>query len=275
MISLQLHNLTKSFPTADGAAIPALKNASVVIEPSEFVVVIGHNGSGKTTLLNLLAGEFQPDSGTISANIDGRDMDWAALPAPQRGQYVARVQQAPERGTVSDLTVLENLRLCQLPGAPSPFQSGLSAAARTALMDMLAGSVLQEKADALAGNLSQGQRQLLALEMALLRAPQLLLLDEHTASLDRRNATLCMARAEQASRRDRITVLMVTHDLGLAARYGDRLLILSDGHVTQNLAGESKNRLELGDIADLCGFWTRDVEDRLSSTERNDQPQNN
>lgn len=243
--------------TGDGSVV-ALAGVDLDVPPGQFAVIVGANGSGKTTLLRLVAGDFAPTSGTIAVRNGTAEIDWTEVPAWERASGpapTARVQQDPKAGTVGGMTVLENVRLYAHSGrVPSPVRFGLShdemAAATEGLARVGLGSRLRSRVSELSG----GQRQILALFLAALRRPAFLLLDEHTASLDRNNARNCLAMTEIIAREAGTTVLMVTHNLSDALAVGDRLLVLRDGRITADLEGDAKRNLKLPALLDLCGY---------------------
>lgn len=253
MIGLRLKQISKRFVAPDGGAIIALEDLSVEIAPGQFVVVVGPNGSGKSTLLNLVAGQEHPDLGTVTANIEGRDRDWTHVSSRRRSRYVARIHQDPAAGTAGDLTVSEHLRLGELSRVPIPFLTAVPSRSRKTMGDRLS-SALSTKVDANVSELSHGQRQLLALEMAAARSAQILLLDEPTASLDRDNAAFCMRRTRELQTQLHTTILLVTHDMAIAAQFGDRLLVLRDGRLQADMAGVEKAALKPEDVFHLCRF---------------------
>ena len=243
--ALRMEGVSKWFGTGSGLEVRALHELSLQVPPGQFVTIVGHNGSGKSTLLNVVAGDFPPDSGTITVAGTAAPTRWTRRTRSARASRIARVHQDPERGTVPELTVQENLRMAVLKhGIPSPLPHRPSAALRDTFLRRLRGIGLEEKLDSPAGTLSGGQRQLLALELALLRQPALLLLDEHTASLDRRNAAACMETTVRLAADAGVTVLHVTHNLLDALHYGDRLLVMRDGTISADLTGEARSGIE-------------------------------
>jgi len=254
MLALRIQNVSKRFVYPGGNSVEALRDVSVNIQPSEFVMIVGANGSGKSTFLNVIAGQMVPDSGAIYATVDKRERNWSTASARSRGRLVARVHQDPRAGSVDDLSVLENLRLSTFAGLPSPLLPSLFGTRKRQLQGIIAQTPLSDKGAALAGELSQGQRQLLALEMAAGRNVKLFLLDEHTASLDRANAAATMVRTEQLCSALGATTLMITHDLLIAKQYGNRLLVFQDGRIASDIQGSDKRALTVADIARLSGF---------------------
>jgi putative ABC transport system ATP-binding protein len=231
----------------------ALDNISLAIAKGEFVIIVGPNGSGKSTLMKVLSGRERVSSGAITAVVDGRRQDWGRLNGRTR-RAIGQIRQDPVGGTVDELTVAENLRFASLARLPLPFRRALPSAWRRLAQDKLRETSLAAKADVFASELSHGQRQLLALEMAAARSVQLLLLDEPTASLDRKNSNFCMQRVEDLRAQLTATTLLVTHDMLIAAKHGDRLLILRDGRIAADLTGDEKAKLRPEDIFRLSGF---------------------
>lgn len=253
---LQLNGLYKSFNDNRSGRVFALRDINAEIQPSEFAVIVGPNGSGKTTLLNIVAGEHAPDAGYV--RLLGKDgaIRIDHLPAWTRARHVARVYQDPSRGTAAGLTVWENLRLACVNGSiPSPFRFVPRRRNKAWFRERLRRIGLEDKMPSRVADLSQGQRQLLALELVMVRnpVPSLLLLDEHTASLDQTNARQCLEATARLCRETGTTVLMVTHDLTSAIRYGDRLLVLREGRLAADVHGNEKQRLDAKALFEMCG----------------------
>ena len=225
--------------TADERA--ALDGVSLDLTAGEFAVVIGSNGAGKSTLLNVIAGSEPLDAGSIE--IDGTDV--TRWPQHRRARLVARVLQDPRLGTLPALTVEENLALADMRATGAGFASALTGSRRARYAEALApfGLGLEARLGARAGVLSGGQRQVLALAMAVIAAPRVLLLDEHCAALDPKTAELVMAATLHAIAAGPLTTLMVTHNMQHAIRYGGRLLMMATGRVLLDVAREEKARL--------------------------------
>jgi putative ABC transport system ATP-binding protein len=255
MYGIRITGLTKSFPSTGSGLVYALSDLDIDIDPGQFVVVVGANGSGKTTLLNILAGDYPPDCGTIELRSSHATVNWLALARWDRAAYLARVHQDPRRGTAPGMTVWENLRLASSRSpVPSPFRFATTQHDQRWHLERLMGLGLAEKIDSRIDDLSQGQRQLLALELAMLREPAVLLLDEHTASLDQANAAKCLEATVRLSQRTSTTVIMVTHNLLDALRYGERLIIMRDGRIVEDLDGDDKRHLDMPRLLSLCGY---------------------
>jgi putative ABC transport system ATP-binding protein len=226
----------------------ALDRVSAEIAPGSFTLVIGSNGAGKSTLLAAISGAVALDAGRIE--IDGEDV--TRSPEHRRAKRVARVLQDPMLGTLPSLTVAENLALAEMRAAGPAFSRALTRArrARYAAALELFGLGLEARLEARAGVLSGGQRQVLALAMAAISEPQVLLLDEHCAALDPRTAELVMAATLRAVAAGRLTTLMVTHNMQHAIRYGDRVLMMHAGRIVLDAAGPEKVALSVESLVE-------------------------
>lgn len=224
----------------------ALNDIDLRLEDGSFTVVVGTNGAGKTTLLNAVAGSARPAAGQIL--IDGQDV--GAWPVHRRAAFAARVFQDPMIGTAPSLTIEENLALAQLRGRKRGFGMALNAPRRTLYRELLApfGLGLETRLASAAGLLSGGQRQVLALVMATLARPRVLLLDEHTAALDPRIAELVMKGTADIVTAQQLTTLMITHNMRHALDHGDRLLMMDTGRIKLDLDAGARRDLTVSDL---------------------------
>lgn len=219
----------------------ALDRISLTLEAGNFAVVIGSNGAGKSTLLNAIAGSVALDAGTVEVG----GVDVTRWPEHRRARLVARVMQDPMLGTLPTLTVEENLVLAELRGCGPGLGRALTAATRARHAEALApfGLGLESRLGARVGTLSGGQRQALALAMAVRSAPRVLLLDEHCAALDPKTAERVMQATLRVVGEAHLTTLMVTHNMQHATRFGDRVLMMHEGRVALDASGDEKARL--------------------------------
>jgi putative ABC transport system ATP-binding protein len=238
---LEAKALRKAFHRGTPNERIALNDVSLALSPGDFAVVVGGNGAGKSTLLNAVAGEVQIDSGAIE--IDRRDV--TREPTHRRAAAVARVFQDPLIGTAGPMTIEENLALAERRGRRNGLRLGLTAAARARYREGLAlfGLGLESRMSQKVELLSGGQRQSLALLMAVLTTPKLLLLDEHTAALDPRTAEMVMSATVAAVTRDRLTTLMVTHNMQHALTFGNRLVMMMEGRIIYEADATEKAEL--------------------------------
>lgn len=249
---LELKNVVKAFNRGTVNEKIALSGVDLKVNEGDFVTLIGGNGAGKSTLLNCVAGVFLPDEGEI--RIDGIDV--TRLSEHKRARYLGRVFQDPMMGTAADMTIEENLALAMRRGKWHTLRWGVTGFERKLYREQLARLELglEDRMTTKVGLLSGGQRQALTLMMATLQKPKLLLLDEHTAALDPKTAAKVLAITQEMIMKDRLTTLMVTHNMKDALRYGNRLLMLHEGKPVVDVEGEKKKRLK---VEDLLGLFER------------------
>lgn len=218
------------------------------IEDHEFVSVIGSNGSGKTTLLNLICGTMQPDFGKVM--FDNENV--TSMPEFKRAKRIGRVLQDPKMGTCPNLTILENLALAENKNRGFNFAKAVNKHHEERFRTLLesCGMGLENRMGVLAGSLSGGQRQALALIIATITDIDLLILDEHTAALDPKSSEILMQITHKVVSEKELTTLMVTHNLRYAVEYGSRLIMMHSGEAVMDICGEDKNRLRVEDILD-------------------------
>lgn len=247
---LELQNVTKVFHPGTVNEKIALNDMSLRLDDGEFVTVIGGNGAGKSTMQNIISGVFRPDSGRVL--IDGIDV--TALPEYKRAKYLGRVFQDPSMGTAADMQIEENLALAQRRGRHrSPFRPGITKKEREEYRQLLTelGLGLETRMSAKVGLLSGGQRQALTLLMASLSRPRLLLLDEHTAALDPKTAAKVLEITDRIVKENHLPTLMITHNMRDAIAYGNRLIMLYEGRIVVDVAGEQKQNLTVEDLLAL------------------------
>jgi len=228
-----------------------LKDVELTFSRGEFTVVLGSNGSGKSTLLNLIAGTVRPDYGKIMLE----DSEVTFLPEHRRSRWISRIFQDPLKGTAPDLSLLENLRLASLRTGKKRLVIGTGSDFRRKAAEKVAtlGLGLEEKLDQPMGTFSGGQRQALSLLMAVMSEAKILLLDEPTAALDPRTATVVMELANRLIRQYGLTALLITHQLKDAITYGNRVVLLSEGSVVADRTGESRKSLQVNDLLKWFG----------------------
>lgn len=239
-------DLRKVFNAGTASEKVAIVGIDLRVDTADFVAVIGGNGAGKSTLLNLLGGAYLPDAGRIE--IDGADV--TRVPEYIRATSVARVFQDPMIGTAPTLTVQENMTLALMRSQGRGLRPALSAARRDRFRDALAPLRLglEDRMDTIAGDLSGGQRQALALAMATLVAPKLLLLDEHTAALDPGTSELVMEATVSMVSKGSLTTLMVTHNMEHALSYGSRIVMMDAGRIVADIGAAEKKGLTVTDL---------------------------
>jgi len=249
---LELDGVTKIFNRGSLDEKTALRDVSLTVSRADFVTLIGSNGAGKTTLLNVITGNVPVDDGNVV--IDGRDV--TALPEFKRGKLIGRVFQNPLMGTAAEMTLEENLSMALLRGVSRGLKRGVTEEHRKRYRPILKtlGLGLEDRLGDRVGLLSGGQRQSLAILMATLALPKLLLLDEHTASLDPKTAAVVMDLTERVVTEDNLTTLMVTHNMDQAIRYGNRLIMMHEGRIVLDASGEEKRRLTISEVVERFGL---------------------
>ena len=251
---LDIQTINKTFNPGTINANHALKDLSLHLADGESVAVIGGNGAGKSTLLNAVAGVWSVDSGSI--HLGGIDV--TNLPEYKRAKYIGRVFQDPMMGTAGNMQIEENLALAARRGERRGLKIGITRAEREKFREMLRilDLGLENRLTDKAGLLSGGQRQALTLLMATLQKPKLLLLDEHTAALDPKTAAKVMEVTRTLVNQDRLTTLMITHNMRDAIEYGDRLIMMYEGRIALDISGQEKKNLTVEDLLAKFGQAT-------------------
>ena len=246
---LELKQIYKTFNPGTINEKRALNGVSLTLDDGDFVTVIGGNGAGKSTLLNAMAGTFPVDGGTIS--IDGIDV--TRLPEHKRAKYIGRVFQDPMMGTAATMQIEENLALAARRGQRRSLRPGITRAEREQYKELLKilDLGLEDRLTSKVGLLSGGQRQALTLLMATLKKPKLLLLDEHTAALDPKTAAKVLDTTEKIVQRDKLTTLMITHNMRDAIAHGNRLIMMYEGRIAVDVSGEEKKKLTVEQLLNL------------------------
>ena len=248
MEMLQLNDLHKTFNPGTVNEKVALNGVSLHMEAGDFATIVGSNGAGKSTLFNAITGGFIADEGSIL--LGGQDITFE--PEHQRSKYIGHLFQDPLKGTAPNMTIEENLALAYLRAgtAPNAIFSRISRKDKALFREKLAllDMGLEDRMKQPVGLLSGGQRQALTLLMATLVTPKLLLLDEHTAALDPKTAAKVLEISNKIVQENHLTTLMITHNMRDAIRYGNRLIMMNEGHVIYDVRGEEKTKLEVSDL---------------------------
>jgi len=244
---LQLRGITKIFSRGTVDEVTALDNISLDVNTEDFITIIGSNGAGKTTLLNIIAGVYPPERGG-KIMIGGKDI--TSISEYKHARYVGRVYQDPHIGTAAKMTVEENLAMAIMRGKSRGLRLATNKQRRELSRAVLAplGLGLENRLNALVGTLSGGQRQALALVMATISKPAILLLDEHIATLDPKTAQIVLDLSQTIVAQEKMTTLMVTHNMEIALRYGNRLIMMHEGRVVVDMNQEEKANLTVSDL---------------------------
>jgi putative ABC transport system ATP-binding protein len=243
---IRLDDVAVTFHAGSVNEVRALRGVSLTLHEGELVTVVGSNGAGKSTLLNALAGVVLPERGKVFI----ADHDVTRMVEHRRAQFVGRVFQNPLDGTAAGMTVEENLSLASRRGRRRGLRQAVDERARTDFRDLLAsvGMGLERRLKAPVGLLSGGQRQALTLLMASLARPRILLLDEHTAALDPAAAAQIEAVTVQIATEQRLTTLMVTHNMQQALRIGTRTIMLHQGEIALDVSEEERRGMTVDDL---------------------------
>ena len=244
---LKLENIKKTFNPGTVNEKCALQGLSLHLKPGDFATIIGSNGAGKSTMMNAIAGVFYVDEGSIT--LDGQDITF--IPEYKRSRVIGRLFQDPLRGTAPHMTIEENLALAYLRASKgtAPF-SRISKKDKEFFREQLSllHMGLEDRMKNPVGLLSGGQRQALTLLMSTLQRPKLLLLDEHTAALDPKTAKKVLDLTAEMVEEQKLTTLMITHNMRDAIHMGNRLIMMHEGNVIYDVAGEEKKNLTVDDL---------------------------
>ena len=234
--------------------LKAVDDVSFQIRRGEAFGLVGESGCGKSVLcksiLRLLPQTAKIKSGKII--VDGTDItayrerEMTAL----RGSLFSMVFQDPMTGTATTMSIEENMAIAARRGKSRGLRWGITKAEREKYRQMLSTLHLglEDRLTSKVGLLSGGQRQAITLLMASIQKPKLLLLDEHTAALDPKTAAKVLEISDQIISENHLTAMMVTHNMKDAIAHGNRLIMMHEGKVILNIAGEDKKKLTVGDL---------------------------
>lgn len=246
---LELKNITKVYNPGTVQETVLFRDFSLTVADGSFVSVVGSNGSGKTSMLNIVCGSIPVEGGKIF--MDGKDI--TKMREFRRYERMGRVYQNPAMGTCPSMTILENLAMADNKGKRYGLGRGINRRRTDAYRTMLEelGLGLEDKLGVTVGSLSGGQRQTLALLMATMNPIDFLILDEHTAALDPKTAEIVMELTARVVREKHLTTLMVTHNLRHAVEYGDRMIMMHQGHIVLDRKGAEKAATRVEDVLEL------------------------
>lgn len=246
---VKLENVKKTFISELGTKKELFKNLNLHVEEGDFITIIGSNGAGKSTLLNVILGNIMCDSGSVYVG----DRDVTYMEKHKRNSFIAKVYQNPSLGTAPSMTVYENLSMADNKGKRFDLTMGLNKKRRGYYIEALAqlGLGIEKQLDTEVGLLSGGQRQCLALIMATLNKPELLMLDEHTAALDPKTSKIIMDKTVEVVEGNNISTLMITHNLQDAITYGNRMIMLHNGEIIFDVKGKEKKELTVEALLEI------------------------
>lgn len=257
MSKIEIKNIDKTFFPNTNREQHALKDVSLTINDGDFITILGGNGAGKSTFLNAIAGSFNLDNGEII--VEGEDV--SKIVEHKRAEFISRVFQNPLDGTAPRMTVAQNMSLALRRGKTRGFKLGTTKEDRKLFKELLStlDLGLEDRLDSEMGLLSGGQRQAIALLMATIKTPQLLLLDEHTAALDPKTQKKIMELTRLKIEEKNLTALMITHNIQDALKYGNRIIILHRGRLIRDISSEEKKDLDVKSLYELL-YNLEDVE---------------
>ena len=244
---LELKEVSKVFARGTVDEVKAIDRVNLNVHEQDFITIIGSNGAGKSTLLNIIAGVFPPERGG-KVIINGSNV--TNLEEYKRATYVGRVWQEPEVGTAHKLSIEENLSLAVLRAQSRRLVPAVNSDRRKTFRDALAllGLGLENRLNTPVGTLSGGQRQALALVMATISKPVILLLDEHIATLDPKTAQTVLRLSDMIVKREKMTTIMITHNMETALHYGNRLIMMHKGRIIVDMHEADKKTLTINDL---------------------------
>ena len=242
---IELKNATKVIENGDERKV-ILDDVSLKIYAKDFITILGGNGAGKSTLFNAISGTLILTAGSVY--IKGNDVTNHS--PEKRAAAISRVFQDPKMGTAPRMTVAENIAIAALRGQRRSLRLRDIAKYKESFASLAEqiGNGLEKHLDTPTGNLSGGQRQALSLLMATIVPPDLLLLDEHTAALDPKTSVALMKLTDDLVTSKNLTALMITHHMEDALKYGNRLIVMKEGQIVQDLATSEKEQMKLEDF---------------------------
>lgn len=232
---VNVDSVTKTYGKKGEKQYQALKGVNFSVENGEFVAIMGASGSGKTTLLNILSTLDKPTTGNVIIN--NRDIN--TLNSNEMADF-----RSKEIGFIfQDFNLLENLTNRENIALPLSLQ-GVSASKIDKLVNAIAKKLnIEEILSKYPAEISGGQKQRVASARALVHEPAILLGDEPTGALDSKSATELLETMKTLNERDKVSILMVTHD-PYSASYVQRILFIKDGKIGKELKRENKTREE-------------------------------
>ena len=237
---IELRNVSMIFNQGTVNENQAISDINLKVREGDFITVIGSNGAGKSTLFNLIAGTITPTIGAIHVN----DRNVTHDPEYRRARYIGRIFQNPLLGTASNMSLEDNMMITYRKGfkwLKRSLNQSMRQLFRTELVQLKMG--LEDRMKENLAMFSGGQRQALTLLMMVLSKPDLILLDEHTAALDPKNAAIVLELTNKFIAEYKLTAMMLTHNMSHAIEFGNRLLMMDKGEIIFDVEGEAKKEL--------------------------------
>lgn len=244
---IRLEHVTKIFNEGTVNENRAIYDIDLTVNEGDFITVIGSNGAGKSTLFNLIAGTSFPTEGAVI--VGGKEV--TTVPEYRRARYIGRIFQDPLLGTAGNMSLEDNMMICNRKGFKGlriSLNGAMRARFREELRKLEMG--LEDRLDSNVSLFSGGQRQALTLLMMVLSRPDVILLDEHTAALDPRNAAKVLELTRRFITEYGLTAVMITHNMAHAIEYGNRLLMMDAGEIILDINGDEKRSLTVDKLVD-------------------------
>ncbi len=240
---LKIRRLRKAYNKGTENESIIFDGLNLDVEEGTVVALLGPNGCGKSTLMKLINGAEEADGGTVTLD----DEPIEKVKEYQRAERIATVHQNPTAGVSPSLTIIENMSLADKKGERFGLRRLIRPSRKRQYQEMLSPLELnlENKLDVQAKYLSGGQRQALSLVLSTMKKPRLLLLDEHTAALDPKTSRLVMEKTMQIAREQKITTIMISHNLKDAIRYSDRLVMLQHGKIVMDCSPSEVSEEEI------------------------------
>ena len=226
----------------------ALRGVNFTAQDGEIVSVVGNNGSGRTTLLRFLAGYIKSTFGRLWID----KLDVTGQNFSERAKRFSTVFYDHDTGSAGNLTVAENLAIASMHHQKRSF---FSPALTSEMRDMFYEQLrevdfmgMEELIDEKACNITKAHRQVLAMLIAVIKEAQVLLIDEHSTGLDKEATAALLDATEKIIKSKKITTIMVVNDPQFAMNISDRTLVLNQGQVVLDVAGEEKKALKAEDL---------------------------
>jgi putative tryptophan/tyrosine transport system ATP-binding protein len=237
---IELKNVSVVFNQGTVNENQALSNISLKVKEGDFITIIGSNGAGKSTLFNAIAGTIIPTEGSIF--VSARDV--TRDPEYKRAKYIGRIFQNPLLGTAGNMSLEDNMTITHKKGfkwLKRSLNNKMREYFRSELVQLRMGLEHRMKENLVM--FSGGQRQALTLLTMVLSKPALILLDEHTAALDPKNAEIVLELTDKFIKEYKLTSMMITHNMSHAIQFGNRLLMMDKGEIIFDIEGEAKKEL--------------------------------
>ena len=232
---VEINNVKKTYGTGNEKKTEALKGISFDVRKGEFVGIMGASGSGKSTLLNILSTLDKPTAGKITIN----QKDVTKLKGNQLADF-----RSEEIGFIfQDFNLLENMTAAENIAVPLSLQGVKPKEIKQRVKKIAERLSITHILDSYPAAISGGQKQRVAAARALITQPTILLGDEPTGALDSKSARDLLDTMEELNEKDRVSILLVTHD-PFTASYCQRILFIKDGVIHQELKRDLQTREE-------------------------------